>query len=297
MAKFYYSDTFDVELGEKHRFPMRKYRMLREKLLEDKILGPTQLYESSPIERDKLILAHDKDYVDGVLNLTLDAKKARPIGLPLTQEMVKRAIVSMNASLMAAESALEFGVGAALSSGTHHAGYDQGEGFCFFNDFAVIARCLLDKKILIIDLDVHQGNGNGNILKNDSHVTILDIFCQDNYPFRKDISANGIALGLSREVEDDEYLSHVKKSLNQVQGEYDLILFQAGVDILGNDEFGKFNISIDGVGERDRLVFDFAKTNKTPISFVIGGGYGKDLELTVAAYAQTFAIAKEIIDF
>lgn len=294
---FYYSDTYKVSLPENHRFPMEKYQLLREKLLKDNILNKTQLIESEPINNNLLTLAHDQNYISDVINLTLDQKRAKRIGLPLTEEMVLRARVSVGGSFMASQKALEIGLSGALSSGTHHALKRDGEGFCFFNDFAIIARKNLDKKILIIDLDVHQGNGNGEILKDDKHVTIIDFYCKNNYPLKKQTSLNGISIGLEAGIEDDEYLTLLAKTLEKHNSQYDLILYQAGVDILKGDLFGKMNISLEGIQKRDHLVFNYAKQNSKAISFVIGGGYSKDIEKTVEANAGTFEIAKKIYNF
>ena len=296
-TSFYYSDTFKVPMPEGHRFPMDKYKLLREKLLADQTLKETELIESTPINDDHLELAHDQKYINEVLNLTLDQKKAKRIGLPLTKEMILRAKASVGGSFLASQKAMEVGISGALSSGTHHALYDNGEGFCFFNDFAIIARNNLDKKILIIDLDVHQGNGNGAILKNDEHVTIIDIYCKNNYPLKKQSSPYGETIGLPAGIEDKEYLNILDIALSKINSQFDLILYQAGVDILEGDLFGKMNISLDGITKRDQIVFEFAKKYSKAISFVIGGGYSQNILKTVAANAQTFKMAKEVYNF
>lgn len=295
MSKFFYSDHFKVDLPEKHRFPMAKYGMLRQKLLENSILSESQLIAAKVAQADLAKRAHDQTYVDDVINLTLDQRKARRIGLPLTRQMVNRTLVSLDASFQAAQMALKYGVSGALSSGTHHAGYSHGEGFCFFNDFAVIARTYPKYKILIIDLDVHQGNGNGEILKTDSNVDIIDMYCEQNYPFRKSLS--GLSIPLKSQMEDDEYLVNLEKALEQIQFSYDLILYQAGVDIYKEDHLGLLNITKNGIKTRDKMVFEFAKENGAAISFVIGGGYCKDISETVDCNYNTFVTAKSIFNF
>lgn len=296
MTKFIYSDTYQVSLGEKHRFPMVKYRLLRESLIENAIVCKSQLEESKPIEVEHLYLAHDQEYVDQIINLSLGRKEARKIGLPLTNEMVIRTRASIGASVRASELALEHGVSAALSSGTHHAHYDSGEGYCFFNDFAVISRLNRDKKVLIIDLDVHQGNGNASILNEDKNVLIFDMFCAENYPYRK--VETHINIPVPKNSEDSFYLELLNKELKAIDvSSFDLILYQAGVDILSHDHLGLLNISHNGVLERDKIIFHLAKKHGVPISFVIGGGYAKNINETVCAYVNTFKAAKDIFKF
>ncbi|MBD64807.1 MAG: histone deacetylase [Halobacteriovoraceae bacterium] len=297
MYKFYSSDHYQVQLAENHKFPMAKYQLLKESLVSEKIITIDQLVASEPADKNNLYLAHDKEYVDHVLNLTLPAKRARPVGLPLNKEMVTRALVSLSSSLLAAEKALEVNISGALSSGTHHASTDQGAGFCYFNDFAIIARKYSNKKILIVDLDVHQGNGNGEILKSDPHVKIVDIYCENNYPFKKQFSPDGFNIGLPRGTRDDAYLSTLEQVLRRLDTHFDLILYQAGVDILEHDHLGHFDISFEGVAMRDQMIFEWAASHEIPISFVIGGGYAKDISQTVKANKNTFLKAKEIFGF
>ena len=263
-------------------------------LLDQGVLSQSNLVESQPVHLSHLILAHDEKYIDEVLNLTLDQKQAKRVGLPLTKEMVLRARASAGGSIEAASMALEVGISGALSSGTHHALSNGGEGFCFFNDFAIISRIYPKKNVLIIDLDVHQGNGNGEILKNDSNVTIIDLYCKNNYPLKKQCSLNGQCIGLPSAVDNEEYLKVLEEALDSTKPDFDLILFQAGVDVLKGDKFGNFNLTLEGIGQRDRMVFNYAKNSSIPISFVIGGGYSKPIEKTVEANFQTFKIAKEI---
>lgn len=295
MTFFYYSDHYEVDLPIKHRFPLSKYRLLREKLVGQSIITTDQLIPASIASRDLALIAHDYSYVEDVFNLTLEHKKARRIGLPLTQDMVNRTLVSLDASYQAAKTALKYGVSAALSSGTHHAGYAHGEGYCFFNDFAVICKDHRNLKILIIDLDVHQGNGNGQLLKDDKNVTIIDFYCEQNYPFRKDLT--GLTKSFNKNTQDDEYLSQLDHTLELIDRDFDLILYQAGVDIYEEDHLGLLSISKDGIKKRDEFVFNFAQKNNIPISFVIGGGYCEQIEKTVECNFNTFDTAKNIFKF
>lgn len=295
MSVFYFSDHYKVDLPDKHRFPLSKYGLLRNKLLNNQILSEKQLKPAKVAPIELPLLAHDKQYVQDVFNLTLEHKKARRIGLPLTREMLNRTLVSLDASFQAATSALTNGISGALSSGTHHAGHAHGEGYCFFNDFAVIAKKYKNLKILIIDLDVHQGNGNGEILKHDSHVTIIDFYCEQNYPFRKDLSGNTVAF--DKGTKDEEYLEKLKVTLYNTRADFDLILYQAGVDIYQEDQLGLLDISMEGISQRDQIVFEYSFKNSIPISFVIGGGYCQDIEKTVTCNFNTFVKAQDIYKF
>lgn len=271
---------------------MLKYAMLRERLLKEGVMKDCQLEAAVVAEAHLAKLAHDHDYVDQVIDLSLDPKKARRIGLPLTRDMVNRTLASLDASFKAATWAVEHGLSASLAGGTHHAGVAHGEGYCFFNDFAVISRKYSDLNILIIDLDVHQGNGNGAILKDDLHVDIIDLYCEQNYPFRK--SLDGLAVSLNEGMRDHEYLTILDETLALARDDYDLILYQAGVDIFEGDDLGLLNISQTGIMKRDERVFRFAKAMGASLSFAIGGGYCKDISQTVECNFNTFVVAKEV---
>ncbi len=294
---FFYSDHFEVELEKNHRFPMGKYRKLREQLLEKEIIDLSQVSPAEKIETEFLHLAHMPDYIEGVLNLTLDHKMARLIGLPLNQAMVDRALGSQGAFWQAVTSSLETGFSASMAGGTHHAHADAGEGFCFFNDFAVNVRRIHrekeDYKILILDLDVHQGNGNSSILKHDENVFIVSYHGRNNYPYRK------VPSHLDREFEDgtqdEEYLDFLRKDLEQFsQMGFHHIFYQAGVDALGSDAFGKLMMSHQGLKERDRLVFEFALSQGIPLTMALGGGYSNNINDTVEAYVGTYEVAQKV---
>ncbi len=300
MPKFYYSDTYEVPLEPGHRFPMTKYRRLREELLKRNILKEELLIQATPIDKEFLYLAHTKDYVDSLLSLTLPSQEARAIGLPLNQEMVNRARASADGVFQASCHALEVGFSGALAGGTHHAHADRGEGFCFFNDFAIVCRYLAihrpQLKVLILDLDVHQGNGNASILKEDENVFIVSLHGRKNYPFRKVNSHLDVEFEAG--TEDDEYLDKLSRVLKKLSTQaFDLILYQAGVDILKDDRLGSLNISLEGVALRDQLVFNYAQTQSIPIAMAVGGGYSHPINKTVEAYVQTYQVAKKIYRF
>lgn len=292
---FYYTDHIEVPLPPGHRFPMDKYRKLREKLLNDGVIDPTQLIPAAAVPDEDLLRAHSEGYVYGLKNKTLSEKELRPIGLTWSEELLLRSYTSVGGFVSATESALKDGFSALLAGGTHHAHADRGEGYCVFNDFAVAALRLLDLKkvgkILIIDLDVHQGNGNSSILGQRSDVFILSLHGEKNYPFRKIPSHMDVPLPSS--TGDTEYLSALENALVKIPKDFDIIFYQAGVDPLKEDSLGTFNMTFEGLKERDRMVFEFSRGK--PLAMGLGGGYAKPIDLTVEAYANTFKVAKELL--
>lgn len=290
---FYYTDHVEVPLPDGHRFPMQKYKMLREKLIRDGIVSPTQLHAASPAQDADLLRAHTEAYVYGLKNKTLSEKELRPIGLTWSDQLLLRSYTSVGGFISATDSALKDGFSALLAGGTHHAHADRGEGYCVFNDFAVAALRLLDtrrvKKILIIDLDVHQGNGNSSILGSRDDVFIMSLHGEKNYPFRK--VKSHLDVPLPEGTGDEEYLKALDDALKLLPSDFDMIFYQAGVDNLKEDSLGTFNMTFEGLMMRDRLVFQFAKG--LPLAMAIGGGYAKPVDLTVEAHANTFKVAKE----
>lgn len=291
--KIFYSDTYQVPLPHEHRFPMDKYEKLRTRLIEESIID-AEFIESDICDIDDLYLAHNKEYVDRVLDLSLERNAARPIGLPLSFEMVLRARASLFSFLSAAETSLTEGISSSLAGGTHHAHADRGEGFCFFNDFAVTVRKLHRKnpklKILILDLDVHQGNGNSSILKHDKNVYIVSFHGQQNYPYRK-IDSH-IDIGFEKGTGDTPYLEELERQL-KLMPNADLILYQAGVDALAEDKFGTLNLTHDGLRQRDQQVFEFVKKRNMKMAMALGGGYSVPIDLTVEAYVNTYRELKK----
>lgn len=290
--RFFFTDHIVVPLAEGHRFPMEKYRLLHEALLREEILSEAQLFPAPLAEWEDLIRAHDEAYVTGLMNHTLSAKELRPIGLTWSEKLLERSLASTGGFVAAATCALETGFSGLLAGGTHHAHRDRGEGYCVFNDFAVAALKLLDEKkvqkILIIDLDVHQGNGNSSILGKRDDVFIFSMHGEKNYPFRKIPSHLDVAL--PQGAEDSDYLRALENALRCLPNDFDVIFYQAGVDNLKEDTLGTFNLSFEGLMERDRMVFEFAKGK--PLAMAIGGGYAKPIDLTVRAHVNTYQVAK-----
>ncbi|MBA2405558.1 MAG: histone deacetylase [Bdellovibrionales bacterium] len=293
--QFFYTDHIEVPLPPGHRFPMQKYRMLHQALVEEGVMTEAQLHPAPEAETSELLYAHKDWYVNGLINNTLPEKQFRPIGLTWSPELIRRSLAAVGGFMAVTESALKNGYSSLLAGGTHHAHADEGEGYCLFNDFACAALRLLElgkvKKILIIDLDVHQGNGNSSILGKREDVFILSLHGERNYPFRKIPSHLDVAL--PQGTTDEQYLKALSQALAQVSElfEFDIIFYQAGVDNLKEDSLGTFELTFEGLMKRDQMVFEFAQGK--PLAMAIGGGYSKPIELSVRAHVNTFKVAKE----
>jgi acetoin utilization deacetylase AcuC-like enzyme len=287
----FYTDHHPLPLPAGHRFPEQKYRMLRALLLSENIVSPAQLIEAGPASPELLALAHDRNYISSFQTGTVAPDLFKRLGFPWSPELFIRSAASVGGAVSAAESALSYGVAGCLAGGTHHAHFDRGEGYCAFNDLAVATRFLQLEfriaKIAIIDLDVHQGNGNSSILGGDETIFVGSIHGEKNYPFIKVPSTLDIALPDG--VEDDEYLDAVDVMLKKVQ-QFDphYIFYQMGVDPLKEDKLGKMSLTHAGLFERDMRVLKFAHSRSIPLSLALGGGYAEPIELSVRAYANTY---------
>lgn len=294
--KFFYTDHIVVPLPNGHRFPMQKYRLLHQALLNENVVNELQLFPAPTADVKDILRAHTDRYLNGLLNNTLSEKELRPIGLNWSPELLHRSLAAVGGFIQVTENALLDGFSSLLAGGTHHAHADRGEGYCVLNDFAVAALRLLEmgkvKKILIIDLDVHQGNGNSSILGQREDVFILSLHGERNFPFRKVPSHLDVAL--PEKTTDEEYLRALNDALREVHSrfDYDIIFYQAGVDNLKEDSLGTFHLSFDGLMKRDEMVFNFAKGK--PLAMAIGGGYAKPIELTVQAHVNTFKVARAV---
>ncbi len=295
--KVFYSDLYTLDLPQDHRFPIGKYKMLRDYLLDHKILEENELSESPLATEEELQLAHDPRYITSVKQGTIDSEILKRIGFPWSYNLYLRSCATVGGALAAAKWALKNKISGNLAGGTHHAHFDRGEGYCVFNDIAVSARYLhknkLASRIAIIDLDVHQGNGNSSILKNDRNIFIFSIHGEKNYPFVKIPSHLDIALPTG--VGDVEYLQALMTGLREVENfSPDFIFYQMGVDPLIHDSLGKMSLSFEGLMARDRTVLEFARNNNIPISLALGGGYAKPIEKSVEAYANTYKVIKDL---
>ena len=298
MLKIAYHPIYKHPLPEGHRFPMAKYELLPEQLLHEGTCTEAHFFEPE-IPNDKFILAvHDPDYYYDLVNITLDQRAARKIGFPLSETLVEREVIIADGSMKAAVYALKHGIAMNIAGGTHHAYTNRGEAFCLLNDQAIAARYLQDKhginNVLIVDLDVHQGNGTAEIFRNDPSVFTFSMHGKTNYPFKKEISDLDIAL--DDQTNDETYLHILKEELPKLiaSQQPDFIFYLCGVDVIASDKLGKLGLSISGCKERDRFVLQTAKTHQIPIMCSMGGGYSPELKTIIEAHANTFRLAQDI---
>lgn len=291
-VKAFYSDRYVLPLPPGHRFPMAKYRMLRERVAD---LPGIRLLEPPAATDAELGLAHAPAYVRAVAEGSLEPLRQREIGFPWSPEMVERSRRSVGATISACRAALEEGVAVNLAGGTHHAGPDRGGGFCVFNDAAVAARLMLQegrvRRVAIVDLDVHQGNGTAAILRGDARVFTLSMHGEKNYPFRKE--ASDLDVGLPDGCDDDTYLAALDAALDRVWASCapELIVYLAGADCHEGDRLGRLGLSFAGLLARDRRVLSAARERRIPCAVAMAGGYGRVIEDTVRVHAQTVGAA------
>lgn len=297
---FYYPDVEEMPVPDGHRFPARKYRLLRAAIERDEILPLQSLAASPPATPDDLLRAHGAGYVDAMLDGSVDRAIIRRIGLPWSEILVRRSRATVGGAMAAARSALEHGVSGQLAGGTHHAHRDFGSGFCVFNDLAVAALTLLEKKtvdrIAIVDLDVHQGDGNAAILRGLPNVFFLSVHGEKNFPFRK--VPSDLDVELPDGTEDGAYIAALREALPAVAAfKPDLLLYLSGADPLKQDKLGRLSLSFEGLVERDRIVFELCRSGGIPVSIAIGGGYADPIADSVTGYANTFRTAREVFRF
>ena len=291
------SARYTAPMGN-HSYPMDKYRLVPERLLAEGILTPDVIVEPQPIALGDILRVHTPAYVHAFINGTLERKAMLRLGLPWSQELVHRAFAVIGGTLGAARAALRDGIAANLAGGTHHAFADHGEGYCVFNDLVIVLRRLRAdgciSRALIIDLDVHQGNGTAALCQTDPDTFTFSMHGENNYPAHKEQSSWDIALPDG--TTDEQYLGLLEESLPVLlqQARPDLILYQAGVDVLRGDRFGKLTLSMAGVGERDRFVCAYARRAGIPLVVTLGGGYARDINRIVTAHCQTVRAAKTI---
>ncbi|HYC87483.1 MAG TPA: histone deacetylase [Chryseosolibacter sp.] len=298
MLKIAWSDSYVLPLPPHHRFPMSKYEILPQQLLYEGTIGEVNLFRPERIERKWVLRTHEEVYLDRLVSLSLTPKEIRHTGFPLTEQVVNREMAIMNGTLLCARYALEYGVSMNIAGGTHHAFTNRGEGFCLLNDQAIASNYLLAtgavKRILIVDLDVHQGNGTAQIFANDNRVFTFSIHGANNYPLVKERS--DLDIGLPDHTSDSFYLKTLDANLKNVVDSFEpeFIFFQSGVDILETDKLGRLSISREGCRARDRLVLELAKRNRIPLVASMGGGYSADFRDIIEAHANTFRLAQEI---
>ena len=296
--RFFYPDVEAMPVPAGHRFPAGKYQMLRALIATEAILTPSMLVAAPPAERTDLLRAHSAAYVDAVFEGTLAPDIIRRIGLPWSPALVRRSRATVGGAMASARSALKTGLSGQLAGGTHHAHRDFGSGFCVFNDLAVAALTLLEEgragRIAILDVDVHQGDGNSAILKDEPRVLVVSLHGAKNFPFRR--VASDLDVDLPDGTEDRAYLHALADVLPVIDAfRPEILLYLSGVDPLAQDRLGRLSLTHEGLGQRDRMVFEYCRLRGLPVSIAIGGGYAEPISDSVGAYAQTFRIAREVL--
>lgn len=293
-----YHPTYAHHLPEGHRFPMLKYELIPGQLLYEGVITEKDLYPPQLITDEVVLLTHTADYLHKLKTVSLSQKEVRRIGFPQSAALTRRELMITQGTINCCLHALQNGVALNVAGGTHHAFADAGEGFCLLNDFAVATNYLLQqnraKKILIIDLDVHQGNGTAKIFEGVKNVFTFSMHGRTNFPFHKEKSSLDIAL--EDAVEDEEYLQLLATHLPQIIKDFapDFCCYLSGVDVLASDKFGKLKLTMNGCFERDRFVLQTLYNYNLPCAIAMGGGYSEDVRLIVQAHCQTFKLAKEL---
>ncbi|WGD35565.1 histone deacetylase [Olleya sp. YS] len=299
MLKIAYHPIYCHPLPEGHRFPMLKYELLPEQLIHEGTCTSNNFFEPiKMIDEVPILAVHDPEYFYDLLNLTLDQRAARKIGFPLSEVLIEREITIADGTIKASKFALKHGIAMNIAGGTHHAYTNRGEAFCMLNDQAIGARHLQKKgfvkQILIVDLDVHQGNGTAQIFQNDTSVFTFSMHGKHNYPFKKEQS--DLDIELDNNIGDVEYMTILQKTLpnliNQIQP--DFIYYLCGVDVIATDKLGKLGLSVAGCKARDQYVLETCKNNNIPVMCSMGGGYSPDIKTIVEAHANTFRSAQDI---
>ena len=280
-------EDYFAKIGDGHKFPINKFGELAKFLKKEKIVK--KFHTPYPCSNETLMRAHSENYIKDVKNKTLDIRIIKKIGFPLVDSVIQRSLVATGGTVLASKLAKDNRLACNTAGGSHHANYNEGAGYCVFNDVAVAAQYLLNKKlaskILILDLDVHQGNGNSDIFRNNKNVFTFSMHSKSNYPAKKSIS--DLDIELEDNMEDEKYLELLKTYLNKFNKDnFDYVFYIAGVDIHFNDRLGKLKITDDGIKERDELVTENFFSKKIPLCGVLGGGYNKDFNKLVELHAS-----------
>ncbi len=296
--KIAYHPVYAHPLPEGHRFPMLKYELIPEQLLYEGTITANNIFAPAACTEETILWTHTKEYLDKLLHQGLSPSEQRKIGFPQSPELTMRELIITQGTIDCCHFALENGVSLNVAGGTHHAFANRGEGFCLLNDFAVAANYLLHKKlvqkILIIDLDVHQGNGTAKLFENENRVFTFSMHGQHNYPFNKETS--DLDISLKDGTDDSTYLKLLSENLPQLIQSFkpDFAFYLSGVDILKTDKFGKLNVTLQGCKQRDELVFTHLQKNKIPCTVAMGGGYSPDIKTIVEAHCNTFRTAFQL---
>jgi len=290
--------SYDHPLPEGHRFPMAKYELLPEQLLREGTITEANIFIPAPATEAQILACHIPEYWRKLVSLELSPQEIRRTGFPLSEQLVKREVTIAGGTIQASEFARQYGISFNLAGGTHHAFSSRGEGFCLLNDQAMAAFYLLEKglasRILIIDLDVHQGNGTAEIFREEPRVFTFSMHGGNNYPLHKEKS--DLDLPLPDGTDDNAYLGLLRETLpklfEQVQPHF--VFYQAGVDVLATDKLGRLSLTHAGCKARDRLVLEHCQLNRVPVVVCMGGGYSERLTDILEAHANTYQLAQEL---
>ena len=298
MLKIAHDVLYNHQLKKNHRFPMIKYELIPEQLIMENTCIENNFFKPGEISDKIILLTHHEFYYNKLINQTLNDREIRAIGFPMSNKLIKREKMIVQGTIECALNSIKYGISMNIAGGTHHAFSNRAEAFCILNDQAIAANFLIYndycKKILILDLDVHQGNGTAEIFSKNINVFTVSFHGEKNYPFRKEKSDydHGFKDGTS----DREYLNKIKYDIPRLVEKFepDFIFYLSGVDIIENDKLGRLSVSINGCKERDRFVLDYCKANNIPLQVSMGGGYSPILKDIIEAHANTFRLAQEI---
>jgi acetoin utilization deacetylase AcuC-like enzyme len=297
--KVFYSDQFVLPLPDGHRFPMVKYSMLRERVAASDICDAGELRVPEAVTDEEILRAHDPAYLKRVVSGTLSDKEVRRIGFPWTERMVERSRRASGGTLGACRAALEDGIAANLAGGTHHALHRRGEGYCVFNDSAIAARGIqsegIAERIVVIDTDVHQGNGTAEILAGDSSIFTFSMHGEKNFPFDK--TTSDLDIPLPDDTDDTEFLAALERGLeiSLERANADLAIYLAGADPFEGDKLGRLKVTKEGLAERDRMVLEACRQRGIPVAVTMAGGYAPDVADTVDIHFQSIQTASKML--
>ena len=295
----FYTPRYYAEIGDGHIFPIRKFELVRERLLAEGTLQPSEVIEPSPASIDDVLLVHTEDYVSRLCSGELTLKEIRRLGLPWSESLVRRSFYAVGGTIAASHSALARGYSSNLAGGTHHAFADRGEGFCVFNDVAVAIRAMRARGIIrraaIVDCDVHQGNGTATIFAGDNETFTFSMHGANNYPLFK--AQSSLDVELPDGTDDDDYLECLARHLPAVFAhDPEIVFYLAGADPFGGDKLGRLALSIDGLRERDAYVLRECYAREVPVVTVMSGGYGKDINDTIEIHCNTIRNVKKVFE-
>ena len=298
MLKIAYNQNYIYPLEENHRFPMIKNELIPEQLIRENTCSSENFFSPTKIDSKIVLKTHQREYFERFTSLKLSKKEIREIGFPLSQELVERELQIAEGTIKGVKYSIKNGISMNIAGGTHHAFYDRGEAFCMLNDQAIATNYIIQeglfKKILIIDLDVHQGNGTASLFNSNPNVYTLSFHGKKNYPFRKEKS--DLDMEFDDNTNDEEYLKVLRETIPKVidQFEPEFIFYLSGVDVLENDKLGRLSLTINGCKERDRFILEICKNNSIPVQVSMGGGYSVILKNIIEAHSNTFRLAQEI---